>query len=93
MCIKGKHADENNPDIIRLFNMDDTGHFTIQNAPEVLQILGWAGLRILLNRWNSWRYSTARAASSGIQWNEELDPEKDKNNNKAKCYEELNWSV
>jgi len=50
MCIKGKHTDENNPDIIRLFDMDDTDHFTIQNTQEVLKILGRAGLRTLLTR-------------------------------------------
>ena len=39
-------------------------------------------------------YSVARAASSGTQWSEELEPEqKDKNNNKKNYYEEPNRFV
>lgn len=87
---KGKHVDENNLDIIRIFNVEETGPSTIQSTQEVLQILGWVGLRTLLTRWNAWRYRAARAASSGTQWSEELGPdEKDKNNNRT----ELLWGA
>jgi hypothetical protein len=40
MYLKEKHVDENNLDDIRLFNMDETGHSTIQYTQEILQILG-----------------------------------------------------